>query len=253
MAPGAPGGQLGPMSASRHVPHRGRSCLAGRTARLLSHSTAICNSLSRNGLRDGLGLSVVALPLLWEEVRHDSGSSMKHLAVLIAGLAISAAVLEAQGSPSGVPDSHRPPPGMCRIWIDGVPPAHQPAPTDCATAIRKRPMNARVVFGNEPAGAERGFAPAHLAPSPTPAPNPSVAPGNQPSHDDADRAAQQQRVEQDRQRAAQQRADEEKRTRRDPPRTQHETHPNNAPPPHPRAEKSPSRPPGHSFSTHRPR
>jgi len=251
MVPGTPRGQLGPMSASRHVPHAGRRCLAGRTARLPRHSTSICNSLSSNDLRDVLGLRVLALPLLWEDVRHDSGSSMKHLAVLIAGLAISAAVLEAQGSPSGVPDSHRPPPGMCRIWIDGVPPAHQPAPTDCATAIRKRPMNARVVFGNEPAGAERGFAPAHVAPSPAPAPNPSVAPSNQPSREDADRAAQQQRVEQDRQRAAQQRTDEEKRARRDPP--PRETHPNNAPPPHPRAEKSPSRPPGHSFSTRRPR
>lgn len=150
---------------------------------------------------------------------------MKHLAVLIAGLAVSAAVLEAQGSPAGVPDSHRPPPGMCRIWIEGVPPAHQPAPTDCATAIRKRPMNARVVFGSEPAGVERGFAPSHATPAPTP--NPSVAPINQ-SH-------------------------EEKRTRRDPPPTQHESHPNNAPPSHTRTEKSPSRPPSHSFSTHRPR
>src|SRR4029078_12184631 len=128
---------------------------------------------------------------------HDTGSSMKHFALLVASLAMSAATLHAQSSTNNVPESHRPPPGMCRIWIDGVPPAHQPAPTDCATAIRKRPLNARVVFGNEPAGAERGFAPAHLAPSPTPAPNPSVAPGNQPSHEDADRAAQQQRVEQD--------------------------------------------------------
>ncbi|HEX6537431.1 MAG TPA: hypothetical protein VF041_22815 [Gemmatimonadaceae bacterium] len=48
-----------------------------------------------------------------------------------------------------VPQGHRPPPGMCRIWIDGVPPARQPAPTDCATAIRRRPPNARVVFGAE--------------------------------------------------------------------------------------------------------
>lgn len=215
-----------------------------------------------NDLRDDIATGVLALPLLWVGVRHDSGSSMKHLAVLIAGLAISAATLEAQGSPASVPDSHRPPPGMCRIWIDGVPPAHQPAPTDCATAIRKRPMNARVVFGNEPAGVERGFAPSHATPAATPAPNAAVVPSNQ-THEDIDHAAQQQREEQDRQRAAlqraeqqraeQQRAEEQKRARRDPPPTQHESHPNNAPPSHPRSEKSPSRPPSHSFSTHRPR
>jgi|GEM_PF-890103 len=46
-----------------------------------------------------------------------------------------------------VPDGYEPPRGMCRIWIEGVPAAQQPAPTDCATAIRKRPSNAAVVFG----------------------------------------------------------------------------------------------------------
>lgn len=191
---------------------------------------------------------------------------MKQLAVLIAGLAFSTAALEAQGPPGGVPDSHRPPPGMCRIWIEGVPPAHQPAPTDCATAIRKRPSNARVVFGNEPAGVERGFTPTRapqiVAPAPTPVAVPSnqpntqpnnqtVNPPNTPSHDDVDRAAKQ-REEQDRQRAAQ-RAEEEKRARRGPPPTQHENHPNDRPRSHPRVEKSPSRPPNHSFSTRRPR
>jgi hypothetical protein len=38
---------------------------------------------------------------------------------------------------------------MCRIWIDGVPPGRQPAPTDCPTAIRRKPPNARVIFGPE--------------------------------------------------------------------------------------------------------
>lgn len=48
-----------------------------------------------------------------------------------------------------VPKAYLPPAGMCRIWVDNVPAARQPAPTDCATAIRNRPPNARVVF---PAG-----------------------------------------------------------------------------------------------------
>jgi hypothetical protein len=63
-----------------------------------------------------------------------------------------AAPLWAQGQgkdSSDIPSSHRPPPGMCRIWIDGVPAGRQPAPTDCPTAIRRRPPNARVVFGEE--------------------------------------------------------------------------------------------------------
>jgi len=189
---------------------------------------------------------------------------MKHLAVLIAGLAFSTAALEAQGPPGGVPESHKPPPGMCRIWIDGVPPAHQPAPTDCATAIRKRPANARVVFGNEPAGAERGFAPSRAPQTVAPAPTPVVVPNNQPnnqtvspqntpSREEIDRAARE-REEQDRQHEAQ-RVEEEKRVRRapSPPPTQHENHPNDRPRSHPRVEKSPSRPPSHSFSGRRPR
>ena len=48
-----------------------------------------------------------------------------------------------------VPKAYLPPAGMCRVWVDNVPAARQPAPTDCATAIRNRPPNARVIF---PAG-----------------------------------------------------------------------------------------------------
>ncbi len=48
-----------------------------------------------------------------------------------------------------VPKQHKPPAGMCRIWLDGVPPGQQPAPTDCASAIRKKPSNARVIFSDK--------------------------------------------------------------------------------------------------------
>jgi hypothetical protein len=48
-----------------------------------------------------------------------------------------------------IPKEYLPPAGMCRIWLKAVPAARQPAPTDCATAIRRRPPNGRVVFGPE--------------------------------------------------------------------------------------------------------
>jgi hypothetical protein len=47
-----------------------------------------------------------------------------------------------------IPAESRPPKGMCRIWIDDVPAAQQPATTDCASAIKNRPANARVIFGD---------------------------------------------------------------------------------------------------------
>jgi hypothetical protein len=50
-----------------------------------------------------------------------------------------------------IPAASRPPKGMCRIWIDGVPAAQQPAATDCPTAIKNRPTNGRVIFGDDPA------------------------------------------------------------------------------------------------------
>lgn len=53
-----------------------------------------------------------------------------------------------------VPASYLPPSGMCRIWIDNVPPAQQPAPTDCASAIKHRPSNGRVIFPED--GARSG-------------------------------------------------------------------------------------------------
>ena len=73
-------------------------------------------------------------------------------AVLIALLLASPAAAQQD---SDIPAGHRPPPGMCRIWIDGVPAGQQSAPTDCATAIRNRPANGRVIFGDEYSGKEK--------------------------------------------------------------------------------------------------
>src|SRR5215213_8510769 len=56
-----------------------------------------------------------------------------------------------------VPKEYRPPKGMCRIWLDKVPAKQQPAPTDCPTAVRNRPANGRVVFGDDyKDGVEKG-------------------------------------------------------------------------------------------------
>jgi hypothetical protein len=67
---------------------------------------------------------------------------------ILAGAFLVAAPLSAQSRDS-IAREHRPPPGMCRIWLDDVPPNRQPEPTDCPTAIRKRPPNGRVIFGEE--------------------------------------------------------------------------------------------------------
>ncbi len=56
---------------------------------------------------------------------------------------------------STVPQSAQPPAGMCRVWLENVPAGQQPAPTDCATAIKNRPANARVVFGTQKEDADK--------------------------------------------------------------------------------------------------
>lgn len=56
---------------------------------------------------------------------------------------------ESQKKEPEVPRNLRPPPGMCRVWVDRVPAGRQPAPTDCANAIRNRPPNGRVIFSEE--------------------------------------------------------------------------------------------------------
>jgi hypothetical protein len=54
-----------------------------------------------------------------------------------------------------VPPGFFPPAGMCRIWINDVPAGRQPAPTDCASAVRNRPANAKVLFGDDPPKAKK--------------------------------------------------------------------------------------------------
>ena len=79
---------------------------------------------------------------------------MQFLSVLLLALAVLFPVRGlAQSSSSQskekdapVPKAYLPPAGMCRIWVDNVPAARQPAPTNCTTAIRNKPPNARVIF-----------------------------------------------------------------------------------------------------------
>src|SRR3712207_4179925 len=87
---------------------------------------------------------------------------MSKLSIVLAFSVLAAAApLGAQGrdrdrAPDDIPPAHRPPPGMCRVWVDGVPPGQQPAPTDCKTAIRNRPPNGRVIFGDDYVKQQRG-------------------------------------------------------------------------------------------------
>jgi len=61
------------------------------------------------------------------------------------------------GEQPQIPSRYRPPPGMCRIWLEGVPASRQPAPTDCIKALRNKPANGRVIFGDPlPASGKKG-------------------------------------------------------------------------------------------------
>ena len=82
---------------------------------------------------------------------------MKRLTITLAFLGgavlAPAHVAGAQGrgdkKPPTIPADSRPPAGMCRIWLDDVPAGQQPAPTDCATAVKNKPQNGRVIFGDD--------------------------------------------------------------------------------------------------------
>jgi len=74
---------------------------------------------------------------------------------MIAAAAPAAPLLAQQTSKdsarkaAAIPADARPPKGMCRIWLEGVPAAQQPAATDCPTAVKNRPANGRVLFGDD--------------------------------------------------------------------------------------------------------
>jgi len=81
---------------------------------------------------------------------------MASLSVTVLSLSLAPGSLVAQsrsdkGEKVEIPKEYMPPAGMCRVWIDGVPAAQQPAPTDCATAVRTRPANSRVIYGPDKA------------------------------------------------------------------------------------------------------
>jgi len=91
---------------------------------------------------------------------------LRLVAPAIFGVIVSASVSEAQrpvpvkprenttqqqsNGEQIVPLAFYPPAGMCRIWINQVPAGQQPAPTDCASAVRNRPANGKVLFGDQP-------------------------------------------------------------------------------------------------------
>ena len=98
--------------------------------------------------------------------RNDAGKINRWgFALLAAGILAAGSPANSQGLPRlpvripglpkptqgpVVPAAYRPPAGMCRIWIEGVPPGQQPAPTDCVSAVRNRPVNGTVIFGESP-------------------------------------------------------------------------------------------------------
>jgi hypothetical protein len=103
--------------------------------------------------------------------RHSFSPCLRLAAVAAFGLLASAGAAEAQRPVPAkqrptqtqqsrrervVPPAFYPPAGMCRIWINEVPAGQQPAPTDCASAVRNRPANGRVLFGDDPPKGRNG-------------------------------------------------------------------------------------------------
>lgn len=73
-----------------------------------------------------------------------------YMIALWAGSAEISGAQQAQPQAAdSVPKGFRPPPGMCRIWLEKVPARQQPAPTDCRTAVHDKPTNGKVIFGDD--------------------------------------------------------------------------------------------------------
>jgi len=126
------------------------------------------NTLSYNVLARSTGYGTTRAPHYGMIHRIGSKSIRSFLRFAmpaVLGLILSASVAEAQRpvpakpqapatgksqSQQIVPPGFFPPAGMCRIWINGVPAGQQPAPTDCASAVKNRPANGRVLFGDDP-------------------------------------------------------------------------------------------------------
>lgn len=98
-----------------------------------------------------LVLPAVARPTLWGAVVFGVLGSLETLAAQGAAQGLVPVRSERERTPRSqeIPREFVPPAGMCRIWVDGVPPTQQPAPTDCATAVRNKPANGRVIYGDE--------------------------------------------------------------------------------------------------------
>ena len=147
----------------------------GRTPGIPTSPWHTANPLPDNWLAQLAGYGTTRAPQY--PMNHRSGSislwSILRFAMpAVVGLFVSASVAEAQRpvpakpqapatrqSQQGrdiVPPGFFPPAGMCRIWINGVPAGQQPAPTDCASAVRNRPANGRVLFGDDPPKTKKG-------------------------------------------------------------------------------------------------
>jgi hypothetical protein len=114
------------------------------------------------------GTPPAPLKAMIQDVRTSLTSCWRFLAPAVLGLVLTVGVADAQRRPGNsgrtqteqsrrdpvVPKGFAPPAGMCRIWINGVPAKKQPAPTDCASAVRNRPANGKVLFGDDPSRAK---------------------------------------------------------------------------------------------------
>jgi hypothetical protein len=148
----------------------GRTLRASRGFRMWSNS--LCSSSLTRLAPHGTGRA----PQYGMNHRFGSNSfpSFLRLAMpAVLGLIVSVSVAEAQRpvpvkpqAPATqqsrrdqiVPPGFFPPAGMCRIWINDVPASQQPAPTDCASAVKNRPANGKVLFGDDPPKTKKGKA-----------------------------------------------------------------------------------------------